>query len=97
MNYEARLTINSPSRFAREYTRLNLLNKRRNEIIEDLQNMTTLKLSTIETIYKEEQSTLNMEIANKNREERKNEIAKYKGKEREFLKFDDSCLYKGLI
>lgn len=97
MNDEARLTINSPTRFAREYVRLNLFNKRRNQIIEDLLHMTTLKQSSIETIYTEEQNTVNMEIVNKRREERKYKIPKYKGKERDFFKFDDSCLYKGLI
>lgn len=86
----------SQSMIAREYIKDNIQKKKRNEIMEYLQKVTSLKLYTIGTIYKEVNEEINLEIRNRIKAKKKEEeeIIKYKGKKRKFFYFDDSSLYK---
>lgn len=89
---KARVTDNCPTKLAREYIKENYNLLRRNTIVENLLDKTRLKEDTIIGIYKE------VELLNKvletDNEERK---IKYKGREREFFRFNDEYLYKDLI
>jgi hypothetical protein len=86
----------SQSMIAKEYIKDNIQKKKRNEIIEHLQKVTSLKLYTIGAIYKEVNEEINLEIRNRIKAKKKEEeeIIKYKGKKRKFFYFDDSSLYK---
>lgn len=89
---KARVTDNCPTKIAREYIRENYNLLKRNAIVENLLDKTRLKEDTIIGIYKEVQ-LLNKVLEEEN-EERK---IKYKGREREFFRFNDKYLYKDLI
>lgn len=89
---KARKIDNCPTKIAREYIRENYNLLKRNAIVENLLDKTRLKEDTIIGIYKEI-GLLNKVLQEEN-EERK---IKYKGREREFFKFNDKYLYKDLI
>ena len=89
---KARVTDNCPTKVAREYIRENYNLLRRNAIVENLLDKTRLKEDTIIGIYKEVE--LLNKVLEKDNEERK---IKYKGREREFFRFNDEYLYKDLI
>lgn len=89
---KARRIDNCPSKVAREYIKTNFNLLRRNTIVENLLDKTRLKEDTIIGIYKEVE-LLNKALE-KDNEERK---IKYKGREREFFRFNDKYLYEDLI
>lgn len=89
---KARVTDNCPTKVARKYIKDNYSLLNRNAIVENLLDKTRLKEDTIIGIYKEVE-LLNKALE-KDNEERK---IKYKGREREFFRFDDRNLYKDLI
>lgn len=89
---EARNTENKATNKVRGYIAENYRKLDRNTIIKNLTDTTILKLETIEDIYLEVHL-----MHGRDREVKKEEKIKYKGREREFFKFDDSCLYRGLI
>lgn len=84
------------SMIAREYIKDNIQKKKRNEIIEHLQKVTSLKLYTIGAIYKEVNEEINIEVRNriKAKKKKEEEIIKYKGRKRKFFYFDDRSIYK---
>lgn len=87
----------SKSIIAMEYIRENIDKKKRYEIIEHLQEVTKLKVSTLETIYKDIKDETNINKSYNARMKKESEIIKYKGRDRKFFNFDDTDLYKGLI
>lgn len=93
---KARVTDNCPTKIAREYIRENYKTIKRNEIIDYLIKQGGLKESSIKIIYHEVDIEFRAEEKEKQRQKELNEI-KYKGRKREFFKFNDECLYKDLI
>ena len=93
---KARVTDNCPTKIAREYIRENYKTIKRNEIIDYLIKQGGLKESSIKIIYHEVDIEFRAEEKEKQRQKKLNEI-KYKGRKREFFKFNDECLYKDLI
>lgn len=92
----ARVTDNCPTKVARQYIRDNYKTIKRNEIIDYLIRESGLKENSIKTIYHEVDTEFRAEEKDKQRQKKLNEI-KYKGRKREFFKFNDEHLYKDLI
>ena len=93
---KARVNINCATNIAREYIRENYKTIKRNEIIDYLIKQGGLKESSIKIIYHEVAAEVGEEEREKQRQKELNEI-KYKGRKRNFFKFDDKYLYKDLI
>ncbi|WP_373205228.1 hypothetical protein [Clostridium tertium] len=83
---------------ARDYIKENIEGQKRNEILNYLLNECSLKLTTLETLYKEAKAEEELEIRNRAREKKKQEEReiKFKGKRRNFFYFDDTKLYKDI-
>lgn len=93
---KARRTDNCPTKVARQYIRDNYKTIKKNEIIDHLIRESGLKENSIKIIYHEVDAEFRAEEREKQRQKELNEI-KYKGRKREFFKFDDKYLYKDLI
>lgn len=93
---KARVTDNCPTKVARQYIRDNYKTIKKNEIVEYLIRESGLKENSIKTIYHEVDAEFRAEEREEQRQKELNEI-KYKGRKREFFKFNDECLYKDLI
>lgn len=93
---KARVNINCATNIAREYIRENYKTIKRNEIIDNLIREGGLKENSIVTIFNEVAAEFREYEKEKQRQKELNEI-KYKGRKREFFKFDDKYLYKDLI
>lgn len=93
---KARRTDNCPTKVARQYIRDNYKTIKRNEIIDYLIKQGGLKEESIKIIYNEVAAEFREEEREKQRQKELNEI-KYKGRKRNFFKFDDKYLYKDLI
>lgn len=83
---------------AREYIKENIGRQKRYEILEHLETKCSLKMTTLETLYKEVKVEDELEIRNKAREKKKQEEReiKFRGKKRHFFYFDDTKLYKDI-
>lgn len=93
---KARVTDNCPTKVARQYIRDNYKTIKRNEIIDYLIRESGLKENSIKVIYHEVYAEFREDEREKERKKELNEI-KYKGRKRNFFKFDDKYLYKNLI
>ncbi|MBU6137305.1 hypothetical protein [Clostridium tertium] len=87
------------SSVAREYIKENIGKKNIDEIVTYLRETTTLKVPSIERLYRDIKSERDREIREEIRAKTMEERSKvkYKGRKREFFYIDDSKLYKGLI
>lgn len=83
---------------ARDYIKENIESQKRNEILDYLLNECSLKLTTLETLYKEAKAEKELEKRNRAREKKKQEEReiKFRGKKRHFFYFDDTKLYKDI-
>lgn len=93
---KARVNVSCATNTARQYIRDNYGTIKRNEIIDNLIREGGLKENSIKVIYHEVEVEFREEVREKQRQKELNEI-KYKGRKREFFKFDDKYLYKDLI
>lgn len=84
----------SKTMIAKEYIRDNIQREKKNEIIEYLKEMTLLKSSTLDTLYKEIKRELDIETRHKMRAKKEEEVIKFKGRRRSFFIIDDTNLYK---
>ena len=92
---KARVTDNCPTKVARQYIRDNYKTIKKNEIIDHLIRESGLKENSIKTIYNEVDAEFRAEEREKQRQKELNEI-KYKGRKREFFKFNDSNLWRDI-
>lgn len=93
---KARVNINCATNVARQYIRDNYKTVKKNEIIDYLLKKGGLKENSIKIIYNEVAAEYGEEEREKRRIIENGEI-RYKGRKREFFKFDDKYLYKDLI
>lgn len=89
----------SKSNLARAYIKENFFKLNKREILKHLVEKTGLKYKSLEMYYceiKDElEAIVNIEVKNSMRREK--EFTHYKGTPRQFFRFDDRNLYKGLI
>lgn len=83
---------------ARDYIKENIGRQKRYEILEHLETKCSLKMTTLETLYKEAKAEEELEKRNRAREKKKQEEQeiKFRGKRRKFFYFDDTKLYKDI-